>query len=171
MKKFLSIFLFSIFTLGFSQKIPTTNKTEFSKEALSQKLEDAEGKVTDIKTILKKHKGKVLVIDFWAAWCRDCLNALPKAKILEENNPQVDFVYLSLERNKESFEKSLTRFDMKGKENYWFSTGWKNDFNNFIDLNWIPRYMVINQKSGIAKYYAISPDDPDIQKTIDELIK
>ena len=58
---------------------------------------------------------------------------------------------------------------MKEKENYWFASGWKNDFNNYIDLNWIPRYMVIDQKSDIAKYYAISPEDPKIQATIDKL--
>jgi hypothetical protein len=31
--------------------------------------------------------------------------------------------------------------------------------------------MVIDQKSAIAKYYAISPEDPEIQQTIDKLLK
>lgn len=111
------------------------------------------------------------MIDFWAGWCRDCLQALPKAEQLEKNNPNVDFVFLSLERSKEGFDKSLARFNMKDKDNYWFASGWKNDFNNYVDLNWIPRYMVIDQKSFIAKYYAISPEDPEIQQTIDSLLK
>ena len=93
------------------------------------------------------------------------------AKELEDNNKNIDFVFLSLDRSREGFEKSMERFEMKDKENYWFSSGWKNDFNNYIDLNWIPRYMVIDQKSAIAKYYAISPEDPDIQATIDTLLK
>lgn len=171
MKKIITILTIGIFSISYSQKIPSVLKTEFSQSALAQKLEDEDGKKISIQNILDQHKGKVLVIDFWASWCRDCLLALPKAEELEKNNPNINFVFLSLERSKEGFDKSLARFSMKEKENYWFSDGWKNDFNNYIDLNWIPRYMVINQKSGIAKYYAISPEDPDIQKTIDNLLK
>ncbi|WP_426279317.1 TlpA family protein disulfide reductase [Chryseobacterium sp. S-02] len=171
MRKLVLIFALSIFGPGYSQEVPKVLKTSFSKEALHQKLEDEEGKSITIQQILNQHKGKVLVIDFWAGWCRDCLKALPKAKELEENNKNIDFVFFSLDRSKEGFDKSLERFAMKDKENYWFTSGWKNDFNNYVDLNWIPRYMVIDQKSSIAKYYAISPEDPDIQTTINHLLQ
>jgi len=169
MKQLLTFLMLSIFTLGCSQKAPDVSKTKFSKEALNQKLEDEDGKTITVQQILNKHKGKIVVIDFWAGWCRDCLKAMPKAKELEERNTDIDFVFLSLERSKESFDNSLEKHNMKDKENYWFSSGWKNNFNNYIELNWIPRYMVIDQKSAIAKYYAISPEDPEIQSTIDKL--
>lgn len=171
MKKLLLLFMIGIFGLSYSQQTPKVLKTSFSKEALLQTVEDEEGKTVTIEQILDQHKGKVLVLDFWAGWCRDCLKALPKAKELEDNNKNIDFVFLSLDRSKEGFDKSLERFEMKDKENYWFASGWKNDFNNYIDLNWIPRYMVIDQKSAIAKYYAITPEDPEIQATIDKLLK
>jgi len=171
MKQLLTFLMMSIFTLGCSQNAPAVSKTKFSKEAFNQKLEDENGKSITVQKILNQHKGKVLVIDFWAGWCRDCLKAMPKAKELEESNPTVRFVYFSLDKSKESFDRSLEKHNMKDKENYWFSTGWKNDFNNYIELNWIPRYMVIDQQSAIAKYYAISPEDPQIQATIDQLLK
>ncbi len=171
MKRILIYLLLVVFQFGYSQEVPKVLKTKFSKEALAQKLEDKDGKAISINEILKQHKGKILILDFWAGWCRDCLKAFPKAKELEAKNPNVNFVFLSLERSKEGFLKSLDRFEMADEENYWFSSGWKNDFNNYIDLNWIPRYIVVDQKSAIAKYYAISPDDPDIQKTIDKLTK
>lgn len=171
MKQLFTFLMLSIFTLGCSQKIPNVSKTQFSKEALHQKLENEQGKSITMQEILNQHKGKILVIDFWAGWCQDCIKALPKAEELEKNNPNVDFVFLSLERSKEGFDKSLERFSRKEKENYWFSTGWKNDFNNYVELNWIPRFMVIDQKSQIAKYYSISPEDPEIQTTIDKLLK
>jgi thiol-disulfide isomerase/thioredoxin len=71
---------------AFAQKVPSV-KTSFSKEALAQKITDIDGKTTTISKILEKHKGKILVLDLWASWCRDCLNAMPKAKELEEKNP------------------------------------------------------------------------------------
>lgn len=171
MKKLFIFFMLGTFGTFYSQEVPKVLKTSFSKEALQQKLENEEGKSITMQEILNQHKGKVLVIDFWAGWCRDCLKALPKAQELEKNNPNIDFVFLSLERSKEGFDKSLERFDMKDKDNYWFASRWKNDFNNYIDLNWIPRYMVIDQKSAIAKYYAISPEDPEIQATINKLLQ
>lgn len=171
MRKIMTLMAMASATLVFSQKVPEVLKTGFSKEALAQKVTDPNGKTISLNSVLKKHKGKVLVLDLWASWCRDCLNAMPKAKELEAKNPKVDFVFLSLDRNFEAWKKGLEKHEMQGKENYWFQEGWKNAFNNYIDLNWIPRYMVINQKSGIAKYYAIIPDDPEIQKTIDELSK
>ena len=171
MKKIFVYMMLFIFGFGFSQEGPKVLKTSFSKEALAQKVQDQNGKEISIQEILNKHKGKVVVLDFWAGWCRDCLNAFPKAKELEANNPNIDFVFLSLDRTQESFLKSLDKHEMNDKENYWFASGWKNDFNNYVDLNWIPRYMVIDQKSGIAKYYAITPDDPEIQSTINTLTK
>ena len=171
MKKIILLLSFFLMSNTFAQKVPTVLKTTFSKEALAQKIMDKDGKTTTISKILAKHKGKILVLDLWASWCRDCLNAMPKAKELEEKNPNVDFVFLSLDRNFEGWKKGMKKHNMQDKENYWFNEGWKNNFNNYIDLNWIPRYLVINQKSDIAKYYAIVPDDPEIQKTIDELSK
>jgi len=171
MKRFLVYILLLVFQFGFSQEIPKVMKTKFSKQALAQKLQDENGKEISVSDILRQHQGKVVILDFWAGWCRDCLKAFPKAKELEANNPDIDFIFLSLERSKESFLKSLDKYEMNGKENYWFASGWKNDFNNYIDLNWIPRYIVVDQKSDIAKYYAISPEDPAIQSTIDKLTK
>ncbi len=171
MRRIILYVLLSAFNLGFSQEAPKVMKTQFSSEALAQKLQDVNGKEISMRNILKQHQGKVLVLDFWAGWCRDCIKAFPKAKELEASNPNIDFVFLSLERSKDGFDKSLERFEMKEKENYWFSSGWKNDFNNDVDLNWIPRYIVVDQKSDIAKYYAISPEDPEIQSTIDNLTK
>ena len=169
MRQLLTITFMLLMGFVSAQKIPTIQKTKFTKEVLSQTLENTSGKNVTVKDILSKHKGEVIVIDFWASWCRDCILALPKAEELEKNNPNITFLYFNLERSKEAFGKAISRFNMEDKNNYWFSTGWKNKFNDYIDLNWIPRYMVIDQKGDIAKYYAISPEDPDIQSTINKL--
>lgn len=171
MKKIVYITMLLIFGLGWAQKGPSDIKTKFTTEALQQKVQDEDGKEINIKNILDRHKGKIVIIDFWASWCRDCILALPKSEELYKNNPDVDFIYLSLDRSKEAFDKSLDRFSMRAKENYWFFEGWKNTFNDYVELNWIPRFMIVDQKSEIAQYYSISPDDPEIQKTIDRLKK
>ena len=171
MKKFNILFLLFISMGLFAQKVPEINKSEFSKDALSQKITSLEGKKLAISEVLKKHEGRILIIDFWASWCRDCILALPASKELKEQNPDIDFVYFSLDRSHEQWKRGLEKYQIADQENYWFDEGWKNNFNNYIDLNWVPRFMVIDQTGTIAKYYAIHPNDPGIQKTIDELTK
>ena len=168
-KLLLSIFL-SIGIGVFAQEVPKVQKTTFSEEALAQKLISQNGKKVSIKEVLKQHQGKIVIIDFWASWCRDCILALSKTDQLISKNPNVHFVYFSLDRSMAQWEKGLEKYGISGKENYWFDEGWKNNFNNYIDLNWVPRFMVVDQKGDIAKYYAIAPDDPEIQQTIDQLI-
>ena len=80
MKSILVYLLLMVFQFGFSQEVPKVLKTKFSKEALAQKLQDENGKEISINEILKLHKDKILIIDFWAGWCKDCLKAFPKAK-------------------------------------------------------------------------------------------
>ena len=171
MKKLIQLFLLSISVVLFAQKVPEINKTEFSKEALNQKITSLEGKKMSISDVLKKHQGRILIIDFWASWCQDCILALPATKELKEKNPQLYFVYFSLDRTHEQWKRGLDKYQIASQENYWFDEGWKNNFNNYIDLNWVPRFMVIDQTGKIAKYYSIHPSDPEIQKTIDSLLK
>ena len=171
MKKLGLAFLILINTIVFGQQVPKIQKTEFSKEALAQKITNSEGKKLSINQVLQLHHGKVVIVDFWASWCKDCILALPATKDLKEKNPEIQFVYFSLDRSKTQWEKGLEKHEIAQHENYWFDEGWKNAFNNYIDLNWVPRFIVIDQTGKIAKYYAISPNDPEIQKTLDLLLK
>ena len=169
MKKIFSV-LTILISLGiYAQKVPQVLKTEFSKEALAQKITSQNGKKLTVSEVLKQHEGKILIIDFWASWCRDCILALPSTKELKEKNPEIEFVYFSLDRSHEQWKKGLEKYEIAENENYWFDEGWKNNFNNYIDLNWVPRFIIVDQKGAIAKYYAISPADPEMQKTIDLL--
>lgn len=86
MKKFILLFALLIFGWGVSQQVPKVLKTKFSKEALAQKVTDINGKTISISKILDQNKGKIVVLDLWASWCRDCLKAMPKAKELEDKN-------------------------------------------------------------------------------------
>ena len=169
MKDLLTVFALLIGISVFGQKVPKVNKTEFSKEALAQKITSQSGKKLSVGEVLEKHEGKILIIDFWASWCQDCILALPETKKLIENNPEIEFVYFSLDRSHAQWEKGLTKYGIDAEENYWFDEGWKNSFNDFIELNWVPRFIVVDQNGKIANYYAVSPADSEMRETIEKL--
>jgi len=84
MKRIISLLTIFISCVVFSQKVSEINKTVFSKEALAQKITSQNGKKLSVSEVLKNHEGKILIIDFWASWCRDCIVALPSTKELKE---------------------------------------------------------------------------------------
>ncbi|HET9744306.1 MAG TPA: TlpA disulfide reductase family protein, partial [Chitinophagaceae bacterium] len=69
-------------------------------------------KLTDLKGVsidLIKYKGKVVFINFWATWCKPCIEEIPTIKnaIGILNNDGIEFLFASDETTEqiESFEK------------------------------------------------------------------
>ena len=81
-----AIFLGIFNTIIFSQQIPQISKTEFSQEALQQEVIDTDNNEITIQSIIDKHRGKIMVIKFWASWCRDCLLEMSNSNELKEKN-------------------------------------------------------------------------------------
>lgn len=165
----LAIGAFSLVSAQTKPAKPQIDKTEFSSEVLTQKLTSQKGNKTTIQEVLKKYEGKILIIDFWASWCRDCILALPKTQELKEKYPNVSFVYFSLDRSHSQWLRGLEKYKIDHEDNYWFDEGWKNKFNNFIELNWVPRFILVDQRGKIANYYAISPEDESLITAIQKL--
>ena len=147
----------------------TTPLTEFPAQALQQEVLDTSGSTKTIKEILDSHKGKTIVIDIWASWCKDCIKGMPKVKALQNNKDAKDvvFVFLSMDKSKEAWLNGIARFGVSG-DNYFMGNDWKNDFNTAIDLDWIPRYMVVGKDGKIKVFKAIKADDEAILKAIKE---
>ena len=154
----------------FAQKIPSVMKTEFSEIGLQEELLTLDGKNITIKEALNQYNGKIVVLDLWATWCKDCLIGMPKLKELQDKNPEVEFVYFSMDKTTEAWKNGIEKYEIKGNH-YFIGNNWKNDFTSSIDLNWIPRYIILDQNGKIANYYAVNAEDPNVQATIDRLQK
>lgn len=145
-------------------------KKEFSKDALKGKLTDTESKEITFKEILKKHKGKTIVIEFWASWCSDCVKAMPKVKEMQANNPNVVYIFISLDKTFDKWKAGIEKHELAG-EHYWVNDekGMKGTFGKSVDLDWIPRYMIINKKGQVELYRAIETDFEKINATLKTL--
>lgn len=145
-------------------------KKEFSKEALKGKLTDVDNKEVTFKEILKKHKGKTVVIEFWASWCSDCVKAMPKVKEMQTNNPNVVYVFISMDKAFDKWKAGIEKHSLSG-DHYWVNDekGMKGTFGKSVDLDWIPRYMIINKKGQIELYRAIETDFEKINATLKTL--
>jgi thiol-disulfide isomerase/thioredoxin len=120
-------------------------ETQFSEAALNDALLTLNDDSILFKSILEKHQGKTVFIDVWASWCKDCLKGLPSVKALQTEHPEVDFVYLSLDKTQKAWKKGIKRLEIKG-DHYFMKSGWKGAMGTFLDLDWIPRYMIVDKQ-------------------------
>jgi thiol-disulfide isomerase/thioredoxin len=142
-------------------------KKEFSKEALAENIISLDGSEVSFQSVVDKYKGKTVVLEFWASWCGDCVKAMPKIKELQQNIPDVVYVFFSCDKTFDKWKEGIEKHELKG-DHYLVKEGMKGSFGKSIDLDWIPRYIVVNKKSKISLYRAIETDFDLIQKTLNE---
>ena len=145
-------------------------KTEFSNEALSAKLLTIDRGQIPFKTLVKKHKEKTLLIEVWASWCGDCVKAMPKIQELQANNPDIDYMFISMDKTDNQWKEGIAKYDLKG-EHFMAKDQMKGVFAKAIDLDWIPRYIIVDKTGKIVLYRATETDFDQINTTLKELKK
>lgn len=145
-------------------------QTKFSKKSLESVLVTIESQKIPFQEIIKKHHGKTVVIEFWASWCSDCVKSMPKLKELQGSNPDVSFVFISFDKSVDKWKTGIEKHALVG-DHYLVpdANGMKSDFGQSLDINWIPRYIVVDKSSNIALYKAIETDFDKIQETISNI--
>lgn len=138
---------------------------EFPPEALQETMHSINGENTTFENILASYKGKTIFIDIWASWCRDCLVGIPGIKEIQKNNPQLTYLFISLDRNITAWKKGIKKHALVG-EHYFLKSGMKGTFGKAIGLSWIPRYMIINPDGSIKLFEAIKTDDEALLKAL-----
>ena len=160
--------IFALFIAFITFSCTNAQKSSFSKEALSETLLATDNGQVAFKNIIKKHKGKTLVIEVWASWCGDCVKAMPKIKELQANNPDVDYVFISMDKTSDKWKTGIEKHDLKG-DHYMANDQMKGVFGKAIDLDWIPRYIILDKTGKIVLYRAIETDFDKINETLKSL--
>lgn len=144
------------------------NNNAFNPVTLNKEFDDNDGNKISFQKILDKHKGNAIVIDVWASWCPDCIKGFPELKNLQEKYPTTAFVFLSLDKTKDKWKEAIKKYDLQG-DHYYLNEKMKDEFGTSIELDWIPRYIVVDTQGNIALKKAIVANDSLLIKTLDKL--
>ena len=132
---------------------------------MSETLLATDGSQIAFQDILKKHEGRTVVIEMWASWCGDCVKAMPKIKELQTNNPDVDYVFISMDKTADKWITGIDKHELKG-DHFMANDQQKGVFGTAIDLDWIPRYIIVDKTGKIVLYRAIETDFDKINATL-----
>ena len=85
-----------------------------------------------------------------------------------ELNPDVDYLFISMDKKSEQWKDGIAKYDLKG-EHFMANDQMKGVFAKAIDLDWIPRYIVVDKTGKIVLYRAIETDFDQINATLKKL--
>ncbi len=145
-------------------------QSTFSEESLGATLLTTDNQKKDFKSIVNSNEGEVTVYEFWASWCSDCVKSMDKFKELQKANPDVNYVFISLDKTPEKWLVGIEKHQLKG-EHYLVidAEGMKGKFGQSIKLDWIPRFIITNKKGEIVLFRAIEKDFDKMHETLQTL--
>ncbi|SEB77492.1 Thioredoxin-like [Tenacibaculum sp. MAR_2009_124] len=135
------------FLIGCSKR----NETDFSKKALQDILVTKAGDSIKVEDVFALNTDKKLVFNIWASWCKDCLNSIPKNNTLMREYSDFHYINISIDKNYMEWSKALHKYDVFG-DHYYLPSGWDGDFSEFLQLDWIPRYLIVNEDKTIEVF-------------------
>ena len=141
---------------------------KFSDKALATTLLSLDGSQVAYQDILKKHVGKTVLIEVWASWCGDCVKNMPNLKKLQENHPNVDYLFLSMDKTADKWKAGIEKHELKG-DHFMANDGMKGIFGTAMDIDWIPRYIILNKMGEIVLLRAIETDYVKVDETLKTL--
>jgi len=103
--------------------------------------------VTNGVLFSKKLNGKMVLINFWATWCKPCITEMPTFNELQEKYKD-DFIIVGVLFEKEKDQKALLDFMTKYKVNFPVTVG-KENFRlakTFDDVQMIPESFLYNKE-------------------------
>lgn len=168
MKKIIATIAISVLliaTTGLTAQTSASLKTEIKD------LNDEQFSTESFKSILKQYKGKVVYLDFWASWCGPCKKEMPYSQDLQEsfNGQDVVFLYLSVDRNGQSWLNMIDKLQITG-EHYRANSNVHQQLNDQFNVRSIPRYVLIDKKGNVVSDNALRPSNPAVIEEIKKLL-
>jgi len=125
---------------------------------------DSSGNIIEFSS----YKGKYLVIDFWASWCKPCIENIPALKKMIERyqSDSIQFISVSLDRYINDWKQSMIKHQFGGIQVSDLA-GYTSLPAVYCKVLWVPKYVIADKNGRIINYDAPQPSEPGFKKLLD----
>ena len=108
---------------------------------------------------LSEHKGKVVIINFWASWCGPCRTEAPALEALYEQYKDQDVTFLGITYADDP--KDLQAFMAQYGMTYPVAEDGKSNVSKQLyHIQGVPETFVIDRQGNINRFFYFLTDDP-----------
>lgn len=159
---------------GYRKRV--ADKLAFANQAAqaggSQALVNRYGQVINFAYLLKAKKDSVVVIDFWATWCKPCLEEAPYFASLKKmmGGQKVSFIAISLDKDRAKWLDFFRQHVGNVKrDDFLLLNDFASPLAKRFQIASIPRVVVLKGSKVIA-LEAPPPSNPKLKKLIEQYI-
>jgi len=142
------------------------NKSNRNVGILTNLIDD--NKLT-FEEILKSHKGKTVLVDFWASWCAPCRKEMPFLKDLKLkfNDTEFKVIEISIDNDYSAWERASKLENLSNEKNNYIISDWEESslYENY-NINTIPRYLLFGKDGKIIDENAPRPSEKELVELI-----
>lgn len=146
-----------------SNKLNTANRTV---GVLTNLVNDDE---LTFEQVLAKHKGKIVLVDFWASWCAPCRKEIPFLKDLKLkfNETELKIIEISIDKDYSAWLRASKLENLSNEiDNYIISNWEKSNLYKNYNIKTIPRYLLFGKDGEIIDENAPRPSENELIELI-----
>jgi len=124
--------------------------------------------------IIAENRGKVVLIDYWASWCKPCRKEMPEMRALIKKYKEADitFVFVSMDIEADKWKKAAEK-ERIGDMPYSYMA-WdikKTDLSRSIKVPSIPHYAIFDKNGNLVNADAPRPSEKELEAELEKYLK
>lgn len=119
---------------------------------------------------LSQFRGKVVYLDFWASWCRPCIEKIERLQDFEPKFEEmgVVFLHISLDKTPTQWQTTIEEKKLKGRHLF-FNPNTSNITKDY-DIVSVPKFFLITKQGNFA-YTPSSFDSSELEFALRKLLQ